>query len=531
MESDERKRHAMTSIQRYTLVATGLGLFMIFLDALIVNVGLPAIQAEFRVGEAGLQWVVTAYSLGMAVFIMSSATLADLHGRRRLYVAGIVLFTAASIACGLAPDLAALNVARGVQGAAAAAVTVTSLALVSAAFPDAKAKARAIGIWAAIAGAANAVGPTVGGILIETVGWRSIFWVNVPFGVAVALLALRYVVESRDDHPRTLDLVGQALFMAMVGAFAYAVIEGPKRGWLAPVIVGLFAVTAVMLAAFIVCEKRSADPMMDVTLFRDPTYAMAIITICVTLFTFYGTLLVTTQYLQNVRGFSPVDAGLFLLPFSLAMLVASPLSGRLVGRIGAIIPIRVGLVMMMAGIVVLIVGTARHPVLVTTGLAVTGFGFALSTTPITTLAMTSVPPNRAGMASGIMSAQRAIGSTLGFAVMGSVFAAWLAATLDADLVHAVPDARERREIAASIVADANPRAHAAEIAPARPLRHSDAAIVAVAVNDFVQGIRVALGLAFVLLSAVFVAGLIWFPRGAGVAIADAEHEARRVDER
>ena len=138
----------MTSVQRHTLVATGLGLFMIFLDALIVNVGLPAIQAEFRVGEAGLQWVVTAYSLGMAVFIMSSATLADLHGRRRLYLAGIALFTAASIACGLAPDLDALNVARGVQGAAAAAVTVTSLALVSAAFPDAKAKARAIGIWA-----------------------------------------------------------------------------------------------------------------------------------------------------------------------------------------------------------------------------------------------------------------------------------------------------------------------------------------------------------------------------------------------
>ena len=523
----------MTSVQRHTLVATGLGLFMIFLDALIVNVGLPAIQAEFRVGEAGLQWVVTAYSLGMAVFIMSSATLADLHGRRRLYLAGIALFTAASIACGLAPDLDALNVARGVQGAAAAAVTVTSLALVSAAFPDAKAKARAIGIWAAIAGVANAVGPTVGGFLIETVGWRSIFWVNVPFGVVVTLLALRHVAESRDDHPRTLDLVGQALFMAMVGAFAYAVIEGPKRGWLAPVIVGLFAVTAVTLAAFIVYEKRSADPMMDLTLFRDRTYSMAIVTMCVALFTFYGMLLVTTQYLQNVRGFSPVDTGLFLLPFSLAMLVAAPLSGHLVGRIGAVIPIRLGLAIMIAGIVVLIVGTARHPVLVTTGLAVVGFGFALCGTPITSLAMTSVSPNRAGMASGIMSAQRAIGSTLGFAVMGSVFAAWLSATLDADLVRAVPDAQERRAVSASIVAGVNPRAYVAEIGPARPVRHADpateAAILAVAVAAFVQGIRVGLGLAIVLLAAVFVAGLFSFPRGAGAAMADAQQDAKRVD--
>ena len=201
----------MTPTQRYTLAATGLGLFMIFLDALIVNVGLPAIQAEFRVGEAGLQWVVTAYSLGMAVFIMSAATLADLHGRRRLYLAGVAVFTAASIACGLAPDLATLNVARGVQGAAAATVNVTSLALVSAAFPDPKAKARAIGIWAAIAGVANAVGPTVGGVLVETIGWRSIFWVNVPVGVVVTMLTLRYVAESRDDHPRTLDLVGPGI--------------------------------------------------------------------------------------------------------------------------------------------------------------------------------------------------------------------------------------------------------------------------------------------------------------------------------
>ena len=198
----------MTPDQRRTLAATGLGLFMIFLDALIVNVGLPAIQADFGVGEAGLQWVVAAYSLGMAVFIMTSATLADMHGRRKVYVWGIVVFTLASLACGMAPSLDVLNVARGVQGAAAATVNVTSLALVSAAFPDPRQKARAIGIWAAIAGVSNAIGPTLGGFLVETVGWRAIFWVNGPVGILVIVLTLAYVAESRDDRPRTLDLAG-----------------------------------------------------------------------------------------------------------------------------------------------------------------------------------------------------------------------------------------------------------------------------------------------------------------------------------
>jgi EmrB/QacA subfamily drug resistance transporter len=524
----------VTALQRWTLAATGLGLFMIFLDALIVNVGLPAIQASFGVGEAGLQWVVAAYSLGMAVFIMSSATLADLHGRRLVYLVGIAVFTAASIACGLAPSLEILNAARGVQGAAAATVNVTSLALVSAAFPEAGAKARAIGLWAAIAGVANAIGPTLGGFLIESVGWRAIFWVNVPVGLVVIALTLRFVAESRDDHPRTLDLVGQALFMVTVGAFAYAVIEGPHDGWTSPAILGFLAAAAAGFIAFVRYENRSADPMMDLTLFRDRTYALAIVTICVALFTFYGMLLLTTQYLQNVRGFTPVQTGLFLLPFSVAMLVASPLAGHMVGRHGTALPIRLGLSIMIVALLVLIAGTARHPVLVTLGLAMAGFGYALCLTPITALAMTSVPPQRAGMASGIMSAQRAIGSTLGFAVMGSILSAWLAATLNADLAPVIADAPERQMVSAAIIAGANPRAHVAEVGPGWPIRHPDprqqGEIRNIAQSDFVAGIRIALGVAIALLAAVLAAGLAWFPRGPGAEMADAEREAARNNE-
>lgn len=519
----------MTPDQRRTLAATGLGLFMIFLDALIVNVGLPAIQADFRVGEAGLQWVVAAYSLGMAVFIMTSATLADMHGRRQVYVWGVAVFTLASIACGFAPSLEVLNVARGVQGAAAATVNVTSLALVSAAFPDPKQKARAIGIWAAIAGVSNAIGPTLGGFLVETVGWRAIFWVNGPVGILVIALTLMYVAESRDDRARTLDVPGQALFMIAVGAFAYAVIEGPHAGWTSTAILACFAVAIAAFLAFVHVERRAADPMMDLTLFRDGEYSVAIATVCVVLFTLYGMLLMTTQYLQNVRAFTPVQTGLLLLPFSVAMLVGAPLAGRLVGRLGTVTPIRAGLAVMMAGLVGLMLGMGGHPAVVALMLAVTGFGFALCLTPITTLAMTSVEPRRAGMASGIMSAQRAIGSTLGFAIMGSILSAWLAGTLDHALAPVLASAPERAAVARTMIADATPRAHVAEIAPAGRPVHPDAAVAAAiraaAEHDFITGIRVALSLAIVLLALVYVLGLFAFPRGPDSALAVAQKEA------
>jgi EmrB/QacA subfamily drug resistance transporter len=521
----------MDRTQRMTLIATGLGLFMIFLDALIVNVALPSIQVGFAVGEAGLQWVVAAYSLGMAIFIMTSATLADLHGRRRWYVTGIIVFTLASIVCGLAPSLEVLNIARGAQGVAAATVNVTSLALVSAAFPDPKQKARAIGIWTSIASVGTAIGPTLGGVLVEQFGWRSIFLVNVPVGLLVIYLSIRHIGESRDERPRRLDARGQALFAVSVGALAYALIEGPKSGWGSPTILALFATAGIGCFLFVRAEQQSDDPMMDISLFRDPAYALAIGTMCSMFFSIYGMLLLTTQYLQNVRGYSAEQTGLMLLPFSAAVALVSPLAGRLVGRFGARPPILVGLLVTICGFLALVTSGHGNAAFVLLGLGLCGFGAALCVTPITAIAMTSVPPQRAGMASGIMSAQRAIGSTVGFAVMGSVLAAWLSATLYRDLAPVVPDAAERRAIAAAIVASANPRAHIAEIVPRRPIAHPDpalqAAITAVAERDFVQGIRVALQLAVALLSVVLLVGWRWFPRG-DAALQEAEREEARL---
>jgi EmrB/QacA subfamily drug resistance transporter len=349
----------MTKTQRFALAATALGLFMIYLDALIVNVALPAIQSDFKVGEAGLQWVVTAYSLGMAIAMMSAGTAADIYGLRKLYLGGIALFTAASAACGMAFSLEVLNLVRAVQGVAAATVNVTSLALVSAAFPDPKSKAWAIGIWTALASTALGIGPTLGGFMVQQTGWRSIFLVNVPVGLVVLALTWRFVAESR-GRPRTFDISGQLLFITAVGAFVFAVIEGPQAGWLSGQILTLFLVTGAALAAFIVWEGRSADPMMDLKLFRDRTYSLAIIAIFAVMFTGYGMVLLITQYLQNVRGFSPTDAGLLLLSYSASMMVVSLTAGKLVGVVGSRRLILLGLTSQIIGLAVLMVGGCRR---------------------------------------------------------------------------------------------------------------------------------------------------------------------------
>ena len=518
----------MTRTQRFTLVATSLGLFMIILDALIVNVALPAIQSDFRVGEDGLQWVVTAYSLGMAVAMMSAGTAADIYGLRLLYLAGIGLFTASSAACGLAFSLDMLNLARVLQGVAAAITNVTSLALVSAAFPDPKSKAWAIGIWTALATTAIGIGPTLGGLMVQQTGWRSIFMVNIPVGLVVLALTWRFVPESRKGRARTFDMPGQLLFIAAVGAFAFAVIEGPQVGWLSGQILTLFVVAGASLAAFVFCEGKSVDPMMDLKLFRDRTYSLAIIAIFAVCFTAYGMVFVITQYLQNVRGFSPTDAGLLLLSYSACVMVVSLMAGKLVGVVGSRRLILLGLTSQIIGLTLLMVGMQASTIVIGAGLALLGTGTGLCLAPITSLAMTAVPDERAGMASGIMSTQRALGSTVGFAVLGSILAATLTATLSDHLAGALPDPVEREEVTAAIIQNANPRAYAIVIGPGRPIQHLDPAtqeaILATAIDDFIEGMRFSLATAIVFLALVLAAGFAWFPRGKG-PIAGAERAA------
>jgi EmrB/QacA subfamily drug resistance transporter len=446
---------------------------------------------------------------------MSAATLSDQRGRRRAFLGGTVLFAAASALCGAAPSLTVLNVGRGLQGVGAAAVNVASLALVSAAFPDPKRKARAIGIWTGIASVGLAIGPTVGGVLTESIGWRSIFFVNVVMGAVGVVLVRAFVDESRDPTPRSLDPSGQLLFIAAIGTLTYALIEGPHSGWRSPLIVGLLVGAGVLVFVFVMVELRSPDPMMDVRVFRDRVYTVAIITLFAVLFSVYGLLLVLTQYLQNVRAYSPERAGIVLLAFTGPMIVLSPIAGAMAARDGGRKPTLIGVSSLVLGLLVVIVGIGRPLIIIVVGLLLVSVATGLSLSPTTNVAMASIPPDRAGMASGIMSAQRALGSTAGFAIMGSVLAAVVGSVLPGKFAPFLPEPA-RTEAVQAVVDGANPRAVVALIGPGRPLPNAVAErdeLVDAADDAFAEGIRAALLVGVVLSALVLVAGAKVFPRG------------------
>jgi EmrB/QacA subfamily drug resistance transporter len=485
----------MTRTQRMTLVATGLGLFMLFLDAMVVNVALPDIQDSLGGGESDLQWIVAMYSLAMAVCIMSFATLADRFGRRRVYFGALLVFVGASILCGLSTSTEMMTAARGVQGAAASACNVASLALVSAAFPDPRQKSRAIGMWTAIATLGIALGPSVGGILTESLGWRSIFLANVPVGAVALLLTRRFVDESRDPTARSFDVPGQILFAVGVGALSYALIEAPHDGWLSPTILAIFAVALLSLTGLVLQELRHHDPMMDVRLFLEPGYLAAILVVFIALFGAYGMLLVVPQHLQNVLDYSAIGAGFVMLAFSLPAPVVSVVESRWAERAG---PRHPGL----AGIGLVAVGLGSTALLlpagvgwILPGLAALGVGLGLCIPAATAVAMTAVDPDRAGMASGMLSAQRGLGSTMGFAIMGTILAAWLSFSLPGALDE-IRSPRERDHVATAISTSANPRAYVGGLAPRRPLAGSQSAtreeIVDAADDEFAAGVRLAL---------------------------------------
>lgn len=505
---------AMTRRQRVTIVASGLGMFMVFLDALIVNVALPDIQTEFDVGEAGAQAVVTAYSIGMAVTIMWSATLADLRGRRRVYVGSVIVFISASAMCGLAPNFALLVVGRAIQGLAAGPITVASLALLSAAFADERGRTRAIGFWSGIASIGTALGPTIGGALVEGLGWRSIFLVNIPVGIATVLLSLKGVDESSDPADRTFDYSGQALFGISIATLAAALIIAPRTGWLSYAVIGLLGVAVASLVGFAIRELRAPDPMMDLHLFSNGIYRLALIDLFMAFFVTYGLLLIVTQYFQNVRNYSAIDAGLLILPLALGIVVVSPNAGRIIDRIGNRRTVLTAGSLISLGIAAVMTGLSYGVVIIEVGMVLVGVGLALTLVPLTGVAMSVVPSEKSGMASGIMSTQRAIGSTAGYALLGSVLALWVGGNIDDDLVATVPDDTQRDEISSFIVEQANPSAFVAEIGPRQPLSIRDAAnseeILEVADEVFVTGMQVSLGVALAAMVLIMLAIAIKF---------------------
>jgi EmrB/QacA subfamily drug resistance transporter len=410
------------------LLICSSSLFITYLDSTILNVALPTLQKDLHASIAGLQWVSDAYLLVVASLLMLTGSTADRLGRKRLFLIGLGGFGLGSLLCSLAPNTGSLVALRMLQGLGGSMLTPISLSIVRNTFHDQKERAQALGIWSGIFGVAAACGPVVGGLLVSSVGWRSIFWVNVPIGAAMIAATLRYVPESRAPEPRRVDVPGQLLMIVFLGSLTYAVIQGPVSGWTAPPILALFVVAGVSLAAFAAVERRQPEPLLELRFFRSCPFTGASLIAVLAFVVLGGFLFVITLYLQQVRGDSPLRAGLSLLPAMLVMAVAAPVAGQVTGRYGARVPLVASGALIAAGMAMLLglaPGTSYAWILV--ALAVTGAGLGLVNPPITNIGVSGMPPAQAGVASAVISATRQVGSVLGVAVMGDLVATGVSA--------------------------------------------------------------------------------------------------------
>ena len=403
------------------LTVACLGQFMVLLDSTIVGAALPDMQQRLHTQLTGLQWIVDAYVLLVAMLLLSGGVFADRFGRKRVFLSGVVVFTVASVLCSVAPSLGWLIAGRVVQGIGAAALSPASLALLAAAYPVPQERVKAIGLWAGFSGIGLAAGPMAGGILVAAFGWPAIFLVNVPIGVVLLLAGLRILGESRNPGAPPIDLPGTVLSVLGVGALTFGLIEGGSRGWTSPVILGSFAAAVVLLAVFVVVEGRGSTPMLPLRLFRQRLFTVSNTAMVVVGFALMGSSFFFSQFFVYVQGSSILRAGLQTLPASLAMVIVSPYAGRLAARYGFRIVVTTGLA--LAGLGLLALGTVHAD----TGygnvwwrLAVVGIGFALTLSPLTGAAIQTVSPQEGGLASGISSTTRQIGAVLGVAVLGAV---------------------------------------------------------------------------------------------------------------
>ena len=330
-------------IKLLTLGAMCFALFMAMLDNTVVNVALPRIQAHLGSGVSGLQWIVDAYTLVFASLMLSGGTLGDIYGRKRFFMLGLSIFTAGSLLCGLAPSLQILIAGRAIQGLGAAALLPGTLSILTNTFHDPRERAQAIGIWAGISGLALALGPLVGGALVDSFGWQSVFFLNVPIGIVAMVVALFAVRESKSPEGRRLDLPGQVLAIIALGSLTYALIEANNYGWASPVIISLFVTAAVAGAVFLWVELRTKSPMLQLTFFRDRTFSTACGCAGLISFGMFGMFFFMSLFFQNVQGYTAFQAGLRSMPATGMVVIVAPLAGRIAGRIGSRVPMAIGL--------------------------------------------------------------------------------------------------------------------------------------------------------------------------------------------
>jgi EmrB/QacA subfamily drug resistance transporter len=417
---------------RLTLLAVSLATFMSYLDNNIVNVAIPAIERDLHLTTSGMEWIVSSYILVFAGLLLAGGRLADVWGRKRVFLIGLSIFTVASLAAGLAGSVDVLVGARAVQGLGAALLTPTTLAIISATFAEGRPRAAAVGLWSAVGALALAVGPLLGGVLSEYLSWGWIFLVNVPVGVVTLVLGAAVIAESRDaTSPRRSDVPGMLTSSAALFALTFALIEGHDRGWTSPMILGCFAVAAALGVAFVLVERRSTEPMVAMSLFRERVFTGGIVALMMWAFGLFGIYFFTSLYLQGVLGFSPTEAGAAFVPMALLMAAGAVISERVSHRIGAGRVVPVAMLMMAAGIAsVSLLGADAGFWSLMPAFAVIGIGGGL-TVPLTASVLDAMPRGEAGVASGIFNASREVAGLLGITVIGAVLTARQATLLAA----------------------------------------------------------------------------------------------------
>jgi EmrB/QacA subfamily drug resistance transporter len=397
-----------------------MSLFIVGIDNTIVNVALPAIRADLHTSLSGLQWTVDAYSVVLAGLLMLSGSMADRLGRRRVFQTGLVIFTLASLLCSLAPGLGWLVGFRMLQAIGGSMLNPVAMSIIINTFTDPRERARAIGVWGGVVGISLALGPVLGGGLVGSIGWRAIFLINIPVGLAAVALCAAFVPESKADKPRRVDPVGQLLVMAILVLVTYAIIEGPAAGYLSAEILSLSVLAAVAVGVLLAYEQRRFEPLIDVRLFRSAPFTGATLAAVLSFAGLGGFLFLNTLYLQDVRGLSALVAGLYTLPLAGMTLIFGPLSGRLVGaRGGRPSLVAAGTAMAVSALMLTQLTPHTSVPWLFGAYAIFGFGFGLVNAPITYTAVSGLPREQAGVAAAFASTSRQIGQALGVAVVGA----------------------------------------------------------------------------------------------------------------
>lgn len=398
-----------------------LSVFLVSIDVTIVNVALPAIQKDLSASLSGLQWIVDAYTLVVASLLMLSGSMSDRFGRRRIFQIGLLMFSLGSLLCSTAHSIGGLVAFRALQGLGASMLNPVALSIIANTYRQPKDRARAVGVWGAVAGLALALGPLIGGALTQTVGWRSIFWINLPVGLAAFGLAAKFIQESKAPRPRAFDPVGQILVFIGLVSLTYAVIEGPRAGWNSRLILGLFLLVAVDVIVFMLYEPRRKDPLLDIRFFRSMPFSTAAILALCSFASFAGFLFLNALYLQHERGFSAFRTGLCTLPLAVTMFLFSPVSGKLVGNFGPRLSLMLAGSCFIASTLMLTKLRVETPIAwLLIAYALFGAGLGLINPAISNNAVSGMPLSQAGVASAIASTSRQVGAALGVAVAGTV---------------------------------------------------------------------------------------------------------------